>query len=49
MKSNLTREQAFELFMKYNKTTFLVQHALTLEAMKSCEDSVNEIMADYKE
>lgn len=31
MKSNLTREQAFDLLKQYNKETFHIQHALTVE------------------
>ena len=33
MKSNLTREEAFELLKKYNKEPFHVQHALTVEGV----------------
>lgn len=33
MKSNLTREEAFELLKKYNKESFHIQHALTVEAV----------------
>ena len=31
MDSNLTREEAFELLKKYNRESFHIQHALTLE------------------
>ena len=33
MKSNLTREEAFELLKKYNKEPFHIQHALTVEGV----------------
>lgn len=33
MKSNLTREQAFDLLKKYNKEAFHIQHALTVEGV----------------
>lgn len=33
MTSNLTREEAFELLKKYNKETFHIQHALTVEGV----------------
>ena len=33
MKSNLTREEAYELLHKYNKESFHVQHALTVEGV----------------
>lgn len=33
MQSNLTREEAFELLKKYNKETFHIQHALTVEGV----------------
>ena len=33
MKSNLTRDEAFELLQKYNKEPFHIQHALTVEAV----------------
>ncbi len=33
MKSNLTREEAFELLKKYNKESFHIQHALTVEGV----------------
>lgn len=33
MKSSLTREEAFELLKKYNKDSFHIQHALTVEGV----------------
>ena len=33
MKSNLTREEAYTLFRKYNKEAFHIQHALTVEGV----------------
>ena len=33
MKSNLTRTEAFELLKKYNKESFHIQHALTVEGV----------------
>lgn len=33
MKSNLTRQQAYELLRKYNQEPFHIQHALTVEAV----------------
>lgn len=33
MKSNLTRDEAFELLKKYNKDSFHIQHALTVEGI----------------
>lgn len=33
MKSNLTRNEAYELLRKYNKESFHIQHALTLEGV----------------
>ena len=33
MKSNITREEAFELLKKYNKESFHIQHALTVEGV----------------
>ena len=33
MKSNLTREAAYELLHKYNKESFHIQHALTVEGV----------------
>lgn len=33
MKSNLTREEALELLKKYNKESFHIQHALTVEGV----------------
>lgn len=33
MKSNLTREEAFKLLKKYNKESFHIQHALTVEGV----------------
>ena len=33
MKSNLTRDEAFELLKKYNKENFHIQHALTVEGV----------------
>lgn len=33
MQSNLTREEAFALLKKYNKETFHIQHALTVEGV----------------
>lgn len=33
MKSNITREKAFELLKKYNKESFHIQHALTVEGV----------------
>lgn len=33
MKSNLTREEAFSLLKKYNKESFHIQHALTVEGV----------------
>lgn len=33
MKSNLTREEAYELLHKYNKESFHIQHALTVEGV----------------
>lgn len=33
MQANLTREQALELLRRYNKDTFHIQHALTVEAV----------------
>ncbi len=33
MKSNLTREEAYVLFHKYNKEAFHIQHALTVEGV----------------
>lgn len=34
-KSNLTREQAFQLLLKYNKDPFHIRHALTVEGVMS--------------
>ena len=33
MKSNLTRQQAYDLLRKYNQESFHIQHALTVEAV----------------
>lgn len=33
MKSNLTRDEAFELLKKYNKESFHLQHAITVEGV----------------
>ena len=33
MKSNITREEAYELLHKYNKEAFHIQHALTVEGV----------------
>ena len=33
MKSNITRTEAFELLKKYNKESFHIQHALTVEGV----------------
>mgnify|MGYP000918056171 FL=1 len=33
MESKVTREEAFELLKKYNKETFHIQHALTVEGV----------------
>ena len=33
MKSNLTRQQAYDLLRKYNQEPFHIQHALTVEAV----------------
>ena len=33
MKSNLTREEAYTLLRKYNKESFHIQHALTVECV----------------
>ena len=33
MKSNLTRQQAYDLLLKYNQEPFHIQHALTVEAV----------------
>jgi hypothetical protein len=33
LQSSLTREEAWKLFLKYNKDPFHVQHALTVEAV----------------
>lgn len=33
MKSNITRDEAFELLKKYNKDSFHIQHALTVEGV----------------
>ena len=32
-KSNISREEAFELLKKYNKEPFPIQHAITVEAV----------------
>ena len=35
MQSNLTREQALALLKTYNKEPFHIQHALTVETLKT--------------
>lgn len=36
MKTTITREQALELLLKYNKDSFHLEHALTVEGVMGC-------------